>query len=225
MHGWSREEMEAALFCGTSHEHLPQIECPRTQETISVAIALICEHALGGAMVCIADVEAFKQVFECSPIDALDGQHARPTTRSSDEGYMTDRLHNIHIGDGRFVNAFREFTTHSSNDRWPEDHPDSAARGRPKDGAFLLSKSGYRVKCATKLLGLGPAGKWANVGTRHEAALSCAWAVQGSFVFTRSDSGSVHLILRHGHKLHVYALYDLDKPFKRLLPSGRLQSL
>jgi len=119
---------------------------------------------------------------------------------------MTQRLRNTRVTDERFADAFREFTLHSDNDRWPDDHTDPGARGQPKDGAFLLSTRGYRVKCAAKLLGLPPAGKWESVGTKHEAALACAAAVAGSVVLVRSDSGSVHLVQKLDGVMHVYAL-------------------
>merc|ERR1712048_771642 len=121
---------------------------------------------------------------------------------------MTERLRAIHVSDRRFAVAFSEFTQPNDNDRWPVDHPDEGARGRPKDGAFLLSTSGYRVKCGAKLLGLAPTGVWPNMGTKHDAALSCAWAVRGSFVFVVSSNGSRHLALRNKDSLHVYALVE-----------------
>mmetsp|Transcript_122479 Transcript_122479/g.305859 ORF Transcript_122479/g.305859 Transcript_122479/m.305859 type:complete len:588 (-) Transcript_122479:30-1793(-) len=203
MHACSREELEAAILEGACHMSFPPVQCPQAQQTLLTTLALLYESAAGGALVCIADAEAFKQVFGD---DQLNASRACPALKSSDGGYMTDRLRGIHVSDACFAAAFRDFTRHSDDDRWPEDHVDARARGRPKDGAILLSKSGYTMKCAVKLLGLSPAAAWNNVGTKHEAAMSCAWAVLGSFVFVRSDSGSLHLLLRLGQSLHVFAL-------------------
>lgn len=149
---------------------------------------------------CIAGAEAFDQVFGAS---AGSGEPAGPSLRVADGSYMTNRLRGIHIGDARFAEAFSEFTAHSMSDRWPDDHPDMAARGQPKDGAFLISSSGYRLKCAVKLLGLPPPRSWESVGTKHEAALACAWAVPGCFVLVRSDGGAIHFLVRSGNSLHV----------------------
>merc|ERR1712039_646114 len=152
---------------------------------------------------------ALRQAFgDDADLDEATPRVSRPTAKSCDSGYMTDRLRGVHIDDERFAVAFSEFTLASKNDRWPVDHPDEAARGKPKDGAFLVSTTGYRIKCAAKLLGLAPAGAWPNVGTKHETALSCAWLVQGSFVFVASDTGSRHLALRDGDILHVYRMCE-----------------
>merc|ERR1712039_136393 len=110
----------------------------------------------------------------------------------------------IHVRDLRFRDAFREYTRHTDDDRWPENHPDEVARGLPKDGAFLLSTDGFRVKCSAKLLGLVPAARWEGVGTKHEAALACAWAIPSAFVFVKSDSGSIHIVQKQDTVLHVY---------------------
>mmetsp|Transcript_63339 Transcript_63339/g.160325 ORF Transcript_63339/g.160325 Transcript_63339/m.160325 type:complete len:523 (-) Transcript_63339:101-1669(-) len=205
MHHSSRADIEMVFRGEASLLELPSLECPQTRATLLATLSIMCEHASGGALVCVADPEAFREVFNACPHN---GASAGAVARSCDKGYMTDRLQGIHVSDARFAEAFHDFTLHSDGDRWPDDHPDKDARGRPKDGAFLLSKSGYRVKCATKLLGLQPAASWANIGTKHEAALACAWAVQGSFVFVRSDSGSLHIILRHRHTLHIHALHS-----------------
>jgi len=207
IHECRREEILEMFVNSGSHDKLPGHEVPQAIDTYVAALELMCDHALGGALVCIADAEAFQQVFAAGDQDSGGGQ---PCTRSSDQGYMTASLRGIHITDPRFREAFREFTRHTSNDCWPSDHPDESARGRPKDGAFLLSRTGYRVQCSAKLLGLAPVARWANVGTKHEAALACAWAVPGSVVFVRSDRGTLHLVAKQQDKLHVYHLSDGD---------------
>ena len=126
--------------------------------------------------------------------------------QSSDSGYMTQRLRGLHVSDPRFVSAFQDFTAHSASDRWPDAHPDEAARGQPKDGALLLDVTGFRLKCAVKVLGLPPPRQWPGVGTTHEAALACAWAVDGCVAFVRSDSGSIHAIARRQDALHAYRI-------------------
>jgi len=171
--------------------------------TLLDAIQLVCDRAQGGALLCVAEKAAFDKVFR-STVEMRD--QVKPCLRTSDAGYMTSRLKGIHISDDRFTSAFTEFTEHAESDRWPEDHPDLGARSQPKDGAFLVSTSGYCIKCAVKILGLPPPRSWRSVGTKHEAALACAWAVQGCCVFVRSDAGMVHVILREGYSLHVRQL-------------------
>mmetsp|Transcript_51901 Transcript_51901/g.150795 ORF Transcript_51901/g.150795 Transcript_51901/m.150795 type:complete len:588 (-) Transcript_51901:182-1945(-) len=203
----SREDVEVAIKGQVSHTGFPRI--PRqTQATLQSTLNLIFIHAQGGALIVIADAASFRTVFEDDGDSASLGLPQRKVARHCDEGYMTETLRGIHISEDRFANAFGEFTKHSDTDRWPLDYPDENARGKPKDGAWLISKSGYRMKCATKLLGLAPAVAMANVGTRHEAALSTAWAVPDSFVLVRSDSGSVHLIFRRKDALHVYFIHE-----------------
>jgi len=200
MHGWcSLKTMEAALREGSPSLGLLAVACPQALATLKTVLHLVCECAVAGTLVCVADPDALSEAFP--------QERGRPCAKSSDDGYMTRLLRGVHVSDERFAGAFREYTLHSDSDRWPESHPDLEARGRPKDGAFLLSKSGYRVKCAVKLLGMQPAATWANVGTKHEAATGCAWAVQGSYVFVRSDSGSVHLVVRRRDRVHAYPIH------------------
>jgi len=203
MHACRREELEQAVVDGSTRLSFSPLECPQTRATMLAALDLVCKHARGGTLICIADAEAFRQVF-----GNRSGERGgvRPALRSSDEGYMTDRLRGVHVGDERFAAAFQEFTRHTADDRWPADHPDPSARGRPKDGALLLSKGGYSMKCAVKMIGLCPAATWRNMGTKHEAALGCAWAVPGSLVIVKSDRGSLHVLRRQGQDVNVYAL-------------------
>jgi len=119
---------------------------------------------------------------------------------------MTGLLKGVHISEERFAAAFAAFTEHADSDRWPQDHPHVEARGQPKDGAFLISPSGYRLKCAVKMLGLVPATSWGSVGTKHEAAMACAWAVPDCCVLVRSDAGLVHVMFRLLNTLHVRRL-------------------
>merc|ERR1712151_49901 len=90
------------------------------------------------------------------------------------------------------------------------------ARGQPKDGAFLIGFSGYRAKCAAKILGLRPPMAWRGVGTKHEAALACAWAVRGSVVVVRSDSGTLHVLWRRGNVAHVHKILYRASATRRL---------
>jgi len=123
---------------------------------------------------------------------------------------MTALLRGIHISDHRFKVAFQLFTEHSAQDRWPVDHPDLAARGQPKDGAFLIDATGYRVACGVKLMGLSSPYKWYSTGTKHEAALGCAWEVEGSIVLVRSDSGTIHSITRKGNGIVALELSPME---------------
>merc|ERR1711879_49468 len=87
-------------------------------------------------------------------------------------------------------------------------------RGQPKDGAILLSTSGYRVKCAVKLVGLPRADNtWTGVGTRHEAALQVASFLHQCLVLVRSDSGMIHILIHHGEgpkRLQAYEVVKSD---------------
>merc|ERR1711972_115859 len=122
---------------------------------------------VGGALVVIAEPRALRNVFGGSDhrVAGLGASEVRASLRTCDEGYMNSRLRAVHISDECFAEALRDFTVHTDNDRWPDDYPDEEARGRPKDGALLLSTTGYVVNCCVKLLGLRPAGRWGNVGT------------------------------------------------------------
>jgi len=197
LHNCTREALHRALLSGTCEVGLPTVESPRARGAVLASLDLICNHASGGVLFCVAEADAFEQVLGT-------GVPGAPCTQSSDQGYMTDSLRGIHIRDARFQDSFREYTRHTHNDRWPEDHPDEWARGRPKDGAFLLSTDGYRVKCSAKLLGLTAPVRWEGVGTKHEAALACAWAIPGASVFVKSDSGSLHFVQKRETTLHVY---------------------
>jgi len=187
-----RAELEDMLLTGVS---------PPNQETIRFAITLICEHAQSGALLAIAPKEAFRATF-CNSCNG------GPMICTADNGYMSDLLHGVHISDERFKSAFRLFTEHSATDRWPQDHAEVAARGQPKDGAFLIDTSGYRVACAAKLMGLSPPKRWRSMGTKHEAALACAWEVEDATVLVRSDSGSIHGIIRKGDRIIVLRLHN-----------------
>jgi len=190
-------------------------ESARLAQTLRSALALCCDHAQGGALILITKGEALKMVFHGvgrdpfaeppDPFGAFGGSDG-PRLRTSDGGYMTAALRGIHVSDARFAAAFRLFTEHSDTDRWPETHADPRARSQPKDGAFLLDPSGYRLKCAVKLLGLPPAIVWEGVGTKHEAGLAAAWEVEGCIALVRSDSGSVHGIVRDGSTLLAYRI-------------------
>jgi len=196
----SQVELELALADG----EICDISCTRHLATLQQAVKLVCEQAEGGALVCIAEARSFEMVFGPRKSEKLD--EAGPSLRIADGSYMTRRLRGIHISDPRFAEAFRDFTQHTESDRWPEIYPDAEARGRPKDGAFLISTSGYRLCCAAKLLGLRSPWCWDSRGTKHEAALACAWAVPGSCVLVRSDGGGTHFIHRHGNSLQVRRL-------------------
>lgn len=202
MHACNLEQLEEVLSSGMCRSSFPFISDRETRTTVLHAADLVCRHALGGAMICVATKDAFRRTFRLGDADG-----PGPSIQVSDGGYMTKRLRGTHISDESFVEAFRAFTLHSGDDRWPEDYPDPDARGQPKDGAFLLSTEGYRLKCAAKLLGLAPAGRWTSVGTKHEAALACAAAVADCVVLVRSDGGSVHLIQKSHGDMHVYELH------------------
>jgi len=203
----SRVELEDHLLIHMARH----IASPSCVGTIRHAITLICEHAKGGTLLVVAPKEAFNAVFQnriadCGSSLCTADCDCGPSLCTADGGYMRQLLRGIHLSDDRFIKAIEHFTEHSDSDRWPQDHVDVAARGQPKDGAFLIDTSGYRVACATKVLGISSPKKWHNVGTRHEAALSCAWYVRAAIALVRSDNGGVHGIIRRNNELVVLGL-------------------
>lgn len=118
------------------------------------------------------------------------------TDRSSvfPDGYLTQRLEDVHVSSKAFESIMREFSAHSDNDRWGAGHE---ADGLPKDGFVLLDSEGHCLKGAARLAGLPtPPYRWDNVGTRHLAGLAACFAfrVEPSIVIVRSDSGKVHAL-------------------------------
>ena len=187
---------------------------PVFESTLRGALALCCDHARGGALLLLAEYSAFTGVFGDGFADEPSsdgGGSGTPMLRTSDNGYMTARLRGVHVSDARFSAAFGEFTEHSDSDRWPADHPDPEARGLPKDGGILLDAYGFRLKCSAKVLGLPPPRSWQGVGTKHEAALASAWAIEGCVALVRSDSGSIHAVVRDGAALRAYRLRPRDE--------------
>jgi len=163
-----------------------------TRETIETVIKLACTQARGGALVVIAPMVSYLSVFNGN----LESGRCKAMLKTSDGGYMTKRLHRVHVGTDSFAQAFVDFTEHTATDRWPSDYHDEQARGQPKDGAFLLDTWGFCRRCAVKLLGLHTPRGWEGVGTKHEAALAAAWSLENSIVVVSSESGSVHCIWR-----------------------------
>ena len=42
--------------------------------------------------------------------------------------------------------ALKDFSLHTHNDRWAQNHPDTMARDQPKDGATVISNTGNVLK-------------------------------------------------------------------------------
>lgn len=197
-------------------ELLPQSVRPQEgTEIFQQAASLLLKEAIGGALLIVAPIECFHETFGGAGRSsrALEqGDESQPVIRTCDGGYMTRRLKDYHVSDQRFVAAFREFTAHSVSDRWPDDHHDEAARGQPKDGAILVSISGYCVKAAAKILGLRPPRVWQFVGTKHEAALACAWHIRNSLVLVRSEGSAVHCLVRDGDDVQAHRVLGEEYP-------------
>jgi len=209
MQACTREELESAVRHGSTDIWIPGTYSRHARSTLLEAIKLVCVHARGGAFVCIAPPDSFRSVFgdTCAKSRSEIDKETGPSIKVSDGGYMTDKLKGIHISDPQFADLFAEFSTHTADDRWPADHPDPQARSRPKDGALLLATSGYRLKCAVKLLGLPASHAWRHVGTKHEAAMACAWAVEDACVLVRSDGGTVSFLTRVADSLEVWQIW------------------
>jgi len=199
----SRQELEGAILAGKWAGFPLPLSSAQEKATLLAAIHLVCDRAQGGALLCVGQKHNFDKVFGAAA-PGLHGAMACLTT--SDGGYMTKLLKHVHIGDERFAAAFAAFTEPSEDDRWPANHPDPQARGKPKNGAFLMSPSGYRLKCAVKILGITPPRSWTGGGTRHEAALACASAVQDCYVLVRSGGGAVHVVFCYKDALQVIQL-------------------
>merc|ERR1712050_568903 len=104
MHTCSRCEMKAAIDAGAQHLSFSLVECPHEAVTLQAAVDLMYDHALGGALVCLADTESLKNTFAVDRDTRwLEGQDGnRPVVRSCDDGYMTRRLRGIRVTDPRF---------------------------------------------------------------------------------------------------------------------------
>mmetsp|Transcript_65642 Transcript_65642/g.182631 ORF Transcript_65642/g.182631 Transcript_65642/m.182631 type:complete len:556 (+) Transcript_65642:83-1750(+) len=174
---------------------------PRALETINVVVDLVCNKSKGGGLVAIVPREGFQAMLD----------EGRASIFCSDGNYMTRRLRGVHVTDPEFEEAFVSFTEHTSNDLWPKDHPDLEARNQPKDGAFVVDFSGMRLKCAAKLGGMKPPGRWAGVGTKHDAAQSTAWHCDGAVVLVKSDSGKIHG-LRRNRETDELCVYECKGP-------------
>lgn len=220
VHSCTREELESAVRWGHEDLWAPPTYGRHARRTIVAAIALMLhrpqtrdgrERPLGGALICIAPSNTYKSVFGTSAsndpsyIDAGGRVYGEgPSIEESDDGYMTRLLRGMHASDRRFLDAFAEFSAHTGDGRWPLDHPDVAARGRPKDGALLLATSGHRLKCAAKLLGLPPLQLRDATLQALEPGLAFAWKVVDACVLVRpSDNGTISFIVRQGDTLNV----------------------
>jgi len=177
-----------------SHKQYHGFAGATCSQTLDSIVDMVCNNSAGGALVAVATQASFENLLKTKRL------HLRVT----DSGYMTDRLRGLHVDDPVFQRAFNEFTEHTDDDRWPNNHTDALARGKPKDGALLFHTSGHRLKAATKLLGLPPVCTWANMGTKHEAAASLAWYCTDSFVLVKSDSGGIHGLVKNGDELLCY---------------------
>lgn len=184
---------------------------PHFRGTVSAAVQLCLKHARGPALVLIAEREAFRSVL-CDEEDGEDGEAmAMMEFRTTDGGYMSERLRNIHVSDPRFAETFRDFTDSAGAGYWPEDYPDPFARKLRKDGAFVLDTSGYRIKCSALTLGISPPavipGK---ISTMHNAALACASNVCGCIALVRDSDGSIDAVMEGEGGLIVYRAEPLS---------------
>lgn len=145
---------------------------------------------------------------------------------SLDNGLLTKlcRCHAKSVHEPLFMHLLHSFCIHSKTDRWEQSLLEQLARNfsdrsqkmskefsalemQPKDGAFVLSRSGTVLAAAAHLKFVPLRYKLCKpdgtcFGTCHAAALATAeWmrmkGVNGN-VFVRSDAGGVHVILPHG---------------------------
>jgi len=206
----TQEDLKFAIAQGMPDDQEMMVlhsKCEQTRRTVCEGIDLMCNEkrgGTGGALMCIASGTELERVFG----QQADGSAsvARPCIKSCDDDYMRRRTKGIHITDTRFAEIFRDFTAHTDDDRWPATYPDEEARGKPKDGAILMSSKGYRKAWAVKLLQLPIVVDWPGKGCRHEAAAGCAAAVRNSFVIIRSQGGEVCLVKADwkGQKVYVF---------------------
>eukprot|EP00746_Dinoflagellata_sp_MGD_P129685 gnl/MRDRNA2_/MRDRNA2_63806_c0_seq2.p1 gnl/MRDRNA2_/MRDRNA2_63806_c0~~gnl/MRDRNA2_/MRDRNA2_63806_c0_seq2.p1 ORF type:complete len:578 (+),score=85.27 gnl/MRDRNA2_/MRDRNA2_63806_c0_seq2:66-1736(+) len=125
--------------------------------------------------------------------------------QQTDSGYFFQRLRrecpNQHanglpnIYSREFLLQVNEFLNHDVSDRWPEDYEDKEARGKPKDGLFLVSLKGTVITAAARIVELMPLQyEWKNSGCRHNAALHAASTIVRGLVIVTSQNGSIHII-------------------------------
>eukprot|EP00931_Biecheleriopsis_adriatica_P108659 TRINITY_DN8299_c0_g1_i4.p1 TRINITY_DN8299_c0_g1~~TRINITY_DN8299_c0_g1_i4.p1 ORF type:complete len:789 (+),score=177.37 TRINITY_DN8299_c0_g1_i4:297-2369(+) len=128
------------------------------------------------------------------------------STSTLDEGYMCGRIGGRHVASSYVPNsskevhqALLEFAEHTSNDRWPSDHCDPAARNQPKDGATLFSSTSSVIATAVCLDHPPVRFKIQRYGTRTQAGVGLAeWLASqlvsgspGGAVFLKSSNGSM----------------------------------
>jgi len=162
----------------------PNFSAEVTEEILNI----VCNHARGGALM----VQA--------PTEDLAGLLWEYT----DDGYLQRRLaredagHVLRFG-RRFTAVFAEFSEHAAGDRWPTDHADVDARGRPKDGGLAVSPTGAVRLAAVKFrVNLDVPFTWPGTGTRHATAFALAHALDRGIVVVRSDSGGLHVVTSSG---------------------------
>jgi len=205
------EELRIESLCASSiEEHIccsvaswgTETDSAGPQRVVARALELFSKHAKGGALMAVVPREELKGL--------------EKITRTADGRYLTAKLRRVHILTEEFKQIFISSTDHSSEecDRWPTNWPDEEGRNQPKDGAMLVSTTGYRLMCAAKLVGLPKAYyRWPKgVGARHETALQLACHLEKAIVFVRSDSGSLHVfsVLTSGGRSQM-RVYRVDE--------------
>jgi len=157
-------------------------------EVTEKILDIVCNHARGGALVVQAPTEDLAGLL----------------WEFTDDGYLQRRLAQGDAGhvlrsSSRFEEVFAEFSEHAAGDRWPADHSDVDARGRPKDGGLAISPTGAVRLAAVKFrVNLDVPFTWPGTGTRHATAFALAHALDHGIVVVRSDSGGLHVVTSSG---------------------------
>lgn len=115
-----------------------------------------------------------------------------------------------------FSTQIAEFTNQDGNDRWPNDYHDVEARGKAKDGLFLVSFNGTVQTAAAKIMKLKTHEyEWLGSGARHTAALHAASTIQRGAVIVRSQNGAIHVLTASSIKIgNAYSLVQVNDKAK-----------
>lgn len=206
-------EGKEAVVDGIYAEMQNELWGPRVQNAKAVAGALLnvlASAARGGVLL----VQA--------PSHVLQAHHQMIAGEATDDGYLEKRMveeNILHVFDDRqkppvsakFSSLLEEFSMHEEGDRWPDDYKDVRARGKPKDGGWVVSATG-NIRCAARRF--FPPQKawysWPSVGMRHTTAFSVACALECCIVFVVSDSKCLHIITSGGARVGVVFTASLD---------------
>jgi hypothetical protein len=203
----SRDDVNDALQAELSR--WPEAERDKkSEEAIDIAMDLL-RRAAGGVLMVVAPR---------SDLFAIEHE-------TTDSGYMTNLLHGKHIGLGEVQQKMLDFTAHTQNDCWPLDHPDRNARGKAKDGAFLVHPNGIIAKCSVIVNCQWSTKKWADSGGRRKAAFALSQSMECGVILVGSSASEKYVLLA-GEQDRIRKLTWLgeQRTAEILVPPGAVES-